>query len=41
MYVDPFWCGVLATLAAEFVTLIIMSAGRSGRRKNGNSKENN
>lgn len=42
MYIDPFWAGVVATLASEFLALVVTAYIRSKRRRrNGNSKENN
>lgn len=32
MYIDPFWCGVLATLAAEFTALVIAVIIRRRKR---------
>lgn len=33
MYIDPFWAGVFATIAAEFVTVIIAAVTMSIKKK--------
>lgn len=36
MYIEPFWCGVLATVGAEFIACIvyaIVSVARKGGKK--------
>ena len=39
MYIDPFWCGVLATFGSELavIVLAIIVAGVRGRRNRSDS----
>ena len=41
MIINPFWLGVLATLASEFVALVVTAIIRNNRRRRNGSKENN
>ena len=40
MYIPPFWCGVIATLIAEFVFMILiaMLCGKKNREDGRNGK---
>ena len=33
MYIDPFWCGVIATVLAEVIALVVAVAISTWRKK--------
>lgn len=45
MYIEPFWCGVIATILFEVAVpicyLIIVSIGKEFRKENKDNEQNN
>ena len=36
MYIPEFWCGVLSTIAVEFITIIIWGIYQNTKKEGGN-----